>query len=183
LEGDLRTRLDGDRHLIHFTSLGERQLMRTWQALVSASYLSRRQRPTSGEELFLMCQRAGLDHANVVLTMASACDDEGRGTIETLVGRPISSWIVPGAPPPPKPVARGVAVQRARAEDSWVVVSVRSNPKKEGSASYDRYAKWQTGATVAEMLAAGLTRGDVGWDTHPDRAFVVISPPSAAVPA
>jgi len=40
----------------------------------------------------------------------------------------------------------------------------KKNPKREGSASYDRYELYKTSKTVTDFIAAGGTRGDVAYD-------------------
>jgi hypothetical protein len=41
---------------------------------------------------------------------------------------------------------------------------VKENPKREGCAAYERFNAYFTVKTVAEALAAGLTRKDLAWD-------------------
>lgn len=43
---------------------------------------------------------------------------------------------------------------------------VASNPKKVGSASYERFAAYQEGMTVQAALKAGVKREDIAWDTR-----------------
>lgn len=47
-----------------------------------------------------------------------------------------------------------------------VITNIKENPKREGSASYDRYAKYVEGMTVAEFCEAGGTTGDVRFDAE-----------------
>lgn len=47
-----------------------------------------------------------------------------------------------------------------------------NNPKKQGSASADRFAKYVDGQTVAEAKAAGVVNGDFANDT--DRGYISI---------
>jgi len=52
-------------------------------------------------------------------------------------------------------------------KDSVVTVITESNPKREGSKSYDRfesYFKLEDGATVNDAITAGLTMGDIHYD-------------------
>lgn len=46
------------------------------------------------------------------------------------------------------------------------------NPKKPGSASFDRFAKYEDGMTVEAALNAGVIRGDLGHDTK--KGFIQI---------
>lgn len=53
-------------------------------------------------------------------------------------------------------------------EDAKLKVIAETNPKREGSASYDRFECYFTldkkKATVADAIAAGLTMGDIRYD-------------------
>lgn len=46
-----------------------------------------------------------------------------------------------------------------------------NNPKREGSATYGRFAKYRDGMTINQALEAGLTEADVGHDMK--KGFVV----------
>lgn len=130
---------------------------------------------SSGAELFALCRDAGLDHAGVVLTLATETSRPGLQAIEVLVGHPIVEWsatVAARAATAPKLPARGVAVQKPRDVDGKFVVSVVPNPKKPGSATHIRFAQWVVGRTVAQCMSAGLTRADVDWDVS--RNFVVL---------
>lgn len=132
-----------------------------------------------GLELLARVQDAGLDHAQVVLTMAPATAVPAIRAVETLVGRPIQRR----ASPPPTS-ARTPAAPRAPAaprssvgsiDSAMVVVSVVPNPKKPGSSAHERFARYQVGMTVAQLLAAGITRADLKWDA--ERAHIVLGAP------
>lgn len=45
-----------------------------------------------------------------------------------------------------------------------ITLLAETNPKREGSASRDRFAHYKSGQTVAEALALGLTHGDFNHD-------------------
>lgn len=47
-----------------------------------------------------------------------------------------------------------------------VLSMVGPNPKKKGSASYDRFALYAVGDTEADLLAKGLRSADFRWDTE-----------------
>lgn len=59
--------------------------------------------------------------------------------------------------------------------DVKVVVLVKANPKREGTASYERFAAYfsKKVKTVGDALAAGLTRKDIAWDTN--HGFIQLS--------
>lgn len=47
-----------------------------------------------------------------------------------------------------------------------VITLLIANPKKRGSAAYERYEAYRTGMTVAEAKAAGLRSEDFIWDVN-----------------
>lgn len=59
-----------------------------------------------------------------------------------------------------------------------VLVAIVPNPKKPGSASRDRYARYALGQTQRDAIVAGLTREDLRWDT--ERGFLTWAPPGSA---
>jgi hypothetical protein len=76
-----------------------------------------------------------------------------------------------------KPAAKKAAPEVAQSAgkfiaDSKIKVLVDTNPKREGSASYKRFAIYKSGMTVAEAIAKGLTRPDLNWDV--DHQFISI---------
>lgn len=50
------------------------------------------------------------------------------------------------------------------ADESKITLLVTENPKREGSAAHERFQAYFTVKTVAQALAAGLTRKDLAWD-------------------
>ena len=54
-----------------------------------------------------------------------------------------------------------------------IIVLVKDNPKRPGSASFDRFALYKQGMTVDEYLKAGGQRSDLRWDS--DRNFIKIT--------
>ena len=67
-----------------------------------------------------------------------------------------------------KPAAKKAAPAGGRAptlaDDAKITLLVKENPKREGCAAYERFNAYFTVKTVAEALAAGLTRKDLAWD-------------------
>jgi hypothetical protein len=49
-----------------------------------------------------------------------------------------------------------------------------ANPKKAGSATFERFAKYIDGATVADSLKNGVLSGDIRWDLA--HGFIRIDP-------
>ena len=67
-----------------------------------------------------------------------------------------------------KPAAKKEAPAGGRAptlaDEAKITLLVKENPKREGCAAYERFNAYFTVKTVAEALAAGLTRKDLAWD-------------------
>jgi hypothetical protein len=177
----MRTLLTDD-HLSRFAALGEQGTALVLARLRQHGGLPRSMAgrpivdgPTTGEELFSMCREAGLDQAGVVLSLASETTPAGIAAIEALVGRPIHHWArtaQAARDAAPRATPRGVAVPRAKDYDQKFVVAVVPNPKKIGSSTHLRFQNWVVGRTVAECMAAGLTRADADWDVG--RGFVTL---------
>ena len=80
-----------------------------------------------------------------------------------------------GAKPEKKGKAKkgGLTGKRARrfADDQRIVVLCKENPKREGSSARDRFDLYETGKkgmTVKAALEAGVTSGDLNYDTDHD---------------
>ena len=152
-----------ERHRPFFMSLTEDQVAlvfdrvtKTWPADFRTYPMDHP--PRAPVELFETCQRAGLDHARVVMAMATVSSDTGRSAIETLIGKPIEPW----CPPDPAPMAAPVASHRPAAAptgDNRVVLEIKAtNPHREGSTAWKEFNMWRVGATVGELLQKGLSR-------------------------
>lgn len=59
------------------------------------------------------------------------------------------------------------------------IVSVVPNPKKRGSAAFERYALWRVGMSPAEARSAGLGASDFRWDG--ERGYVTWQVPEAGI--
>src|SRR5262245_24800947 len=59
--------------------------------------------------------------------------------------------------------------------EDQIKLHVTSNPKKAGSASAERFAKYQDGMTTKEFLASGGMREDLAWDRK--KGFITIHDP------
>lgn len=57
--------------------------------------------------------------------------------------------------------------------DMKIKVLVKENPKREGSASYARFAHYFNSKSVADFIAAGGTYGDIKWDIEHNFISVV----------
>ena len=67
-----------------------------------------------------------------------------------------------------KPVTADAKAAKLAASDARKITFVAPNPKRPGSASFDRFANYKKGMTVAQAIAAGVTRGDIDWDSKRD---------------
>lgn len=152
-----------ERHRPLFANLNIFQTELVWNKVVETwpgDMRSKTYQPTCGEELFVVCRDAGLDHARVVLSMAREHSLMGVAAIETLVGKPIAPWAAtvaaqaqaqagvvapaPAAPPSPPKTRR-------------VVLSVCPvNPHRPGTVAHTEFAKWRVGATLDELLQKGM---------------------------
>lgn len=56
-----------------------------------------------------------------------------------------------------------------------VAYGPKNNPKKVGSASADRFALYKPGMPLQKALDAGITTGDLIFDSDPKRKFIVIN--------
>lgn len=110
-----------------------------------------------------LCDRAGLDHADVVMSLSRDATVDGVVILEALIGKAITREA-----PKPATTPRTPKVSRTTTpgvfSDTTRITEVGENPKKPGSASHARFALYRAGMTVAEALAAGVTKGDVRWD-------------------
>jgi hypothetical protein len=60
----------------------------------------------------------------------------------------------------------------AIAGDAKIKVLAEKNPKRAGTASFDRFAKYADGQTVDEFIAAGGLRADVNYDA--DKGYISV---------
>lgn len=159
------------------------------EALVASALLRRYPKlpPHTPGGLFRMCEDAGFDQADVVCAVAGDSSPLAVQALEILAGIPVTV----GTPclTKPKPVkvgtksaeapARVREPQPARAPrqsvtDPRVITAVVPNPKRPGSASFDRFALYRVGMTVNEAIAAGVKREDIAWDSDPSRRFITL---------
>lgn len=121
-----------------------------------------------GTQLFKTCDTAGLDQADVVMSMARDPSALGVVCLEKIVGRPITRA-------PAKKQRTGPRKKRTvkpLRDDRIITVVAEENPKKAGTKSHDRFALYHTGMSVSEFVAAGGTRADVKWDA--ERGYIEV---------
>jgi hypothetical protein len=162
------------------------------EALVASALLRRHPKlpPYVPGGLFRVCEDAGLDQADVVCAVAGDSSPLAVQAMEILAGIPVTV----GTPclTKPKPVvsvakpstsaeapARVREPQPARAPrqsvtDPRIITAVVPNPKRPGSASFDRFDLYVVGMTVNEAIAAGVKREDIAWDSDPSRKFITL---------
>lgn len=95
------------------------------------------------------------------------------GKTTTLADAASLTWAAMEAYEPPKkkekvPKVKGESKPRAGKVDNDAVITVLvENPKRKGSASYDRFELYENGMTVAQAKEAGVKPADVLYDlTH-----------------
>lgn len=101
------------------------------------------------------------------LTMADIAklvpEDLVRKKIENMITQQAATQRVARSGTNVRPVNTTAAVAPATAGKKIVLIA-QTNPKRKGSASYERYAKYVNGMTVADALKAGVTKADLQWD-------------------
>lgn len=141
-----------------------------------------------GQELALRC--SDMSHVEVVLSMSRNTDPVAMDALEKLIARPIyfaargesgvASADIEGRPlkvpvgyrrgePPsvamPEPVRRRAQGQTMK-RDPRVIYAVQENPKRPGSAAYERYKLYRVGLSMDAAMAMGVTRADIRWDVQ-----------------
>jgi len=71
-----------------------------------------------------------------------------------------------GLPIPPKERKKLVWERPKFANTAKFTYVADPNPRKQGTKSYDWFTKYKVGGTVAEAIAAGAPRADIGWCIH-----------------
>lgn len=121
-----------------------------------------------GTDIFEIADEAGMDQADVVMSLADDPTLIGVQVVEALIGKPITRPQPRSSSPRSSGPRRTVTVRKS---DPRKIVHVSpTNPKKQGSASYDRFALYRVGMTVDEFVRAGGTIADVKWDA--ERGFI-----------
>lgn len=166
------------------------------EALVASALLRRHPKlpPYTPGKLFRTCEEAGLDQADVVCALATEHSPLAVQAMEILAGIPVKvGWpclqgpaptpAEPAPAPAPKPNKTPKSAEAparrvtAGTNDPRIITKIVPNPKRPGSASYDRFALYRDGMTVNEAIAAGVKREDIAWDSHPSRNFITLEMP------
>jgi hypothetical protein len=72
--------------------------------------------------------------------------------------------------PAPKPAVKPEPEQKA--DMRIITVLAKENPKRPGTACYNRFNLYKNGMKVSDYLAAGGQRGDIPWDAK--RKFIAL---------
>lgn len=156
------------------------------QVALIAEALSIDPPPASGAELYAHCDSAGHGQATVIMALARDRSVSACRTMETLIGKPIEVCHPCLSGPDPRqsgnpgqktPTKSGQRARTAPKSDPRVIVAVVPNPKRPGSASFDRFKVWAVGKTVNECFAEGLGSADLKWDS--ERGFITLALPDS----
>lgn len=138
----------------------------------------------SGRSVYDLAASAGLDQADVIMSVASDPSPVAVQIVEALIGRPlevvkrgVSAFdpvtnklkTVEGTEPARQ---RGRSSAAVRRSDPRVIAGVVSNPKKPGSATHARFELYRPGMTVDQVCALGVTTADVRYDV--DHGFITL---------
>lgn len=176
-----------ERHRPLFASLSDAEVMLVWHRVTMRWDTCRPPPPVNANELFEMCQAAGLDHARVVLSLADM-NGAARPILEKLIGKPIAPWaeavttaqgaavagIDRGAGAAPARAAKPLAIvpSPVKVADNRRVLAVKPNPYRLDTTVAITYLKWRVGDTVDQCKARGLTAQSVRRDVR--RGYVTL---------
>lgn len=160
------------------------------EALVASALLRRHPKlpPYVPGGLFTACADAGLDQADVVCAIASDSSPLAVQAMEVLAGIPVTKGHPCLAGPAPKSATEPTETKapsrvrepkparapRQGVTDPRIITALVPNPKRPGTASFDRFALYQVGMSVDEAIAAGVKREDIAWDSAPSRKFITL---------
>jgi hypothetical protein len=168
-----------ERYQPNFAALTTDEARLAWSSVVYAGLpLPPLPPDVDGPELFERC-RGTIHQADVVLSMARRDDLLALSTLEKLVGHPIVRRL---PPPPASPIRprlgrpRSLVTGSKQRQDRREVSAISANPKRPGTKAHERFALYEVGKTVRQLLEAGLTVADIKWDT--DRGYVSLVAPS-----
>ncbi len=133
--------------------------------------------PLPGDELgVLRLYRALQNTANISLMIAAAALRQVTKCVDDKQLHPTPHRKAPVRTPKTDEEKARVKAEATKNKPNMadVLTTVAPNPKRPGSASYDRYANYITGYTRAQLLAKGVLRADIAWDE--ERGFIVFTP-------
>lgn len=138
---------------------------------------------TDPEEFLGWCIAEHVSQAEVVMGMAHIPSVHAVLATEHLIMKPIDRRTASEVERErqalrPRAIAAPVSAREATTDTRLIRILCDGNPKRRGTASYDRFQLYVDGMTVAQFLAKGGTRGDLTWDQ--ERAFVRLAPADEA---
>lgn len=121
---------------------------------------------TGGEALFNDLRMNDIDHKTACMSLANDPSIMAITILEKVVGKEIvkKANIAPANVRAPRVQRDGAPRPKVIKNDPRVIYDVIPNPKRMGSASYDRYNFYKEGMTVQEFITAGGTAGDIKHD-------------------
>lgn len=135
---------------------------------------------TEGRQLLEWCRQTHVSQAEVILALRNDSRPHAVTAVERIMMRPIDRRNPVEVErerdkqrPRPAVVAT-VKASEATTDLRIIRILVDKNPKRAGTSAHDRFAKYVDGATVAETLKRGLTRGDLAWDQ--ERSLIRLDP-------
>jgi len=88
---------------------------------------------------------------------------------------PVKAVKEPKAPKAPKDPN---AVRKTLNKEATITIVSTTNPKRAGSTSAARFDLYTNGMTVAQAIEAGVTTGDIHWDS--EKGFITLAEPEVA---
>lgn len=154
-------------HRTRISSLPPEAALRAWQDIFAATpHFPPPVLGTTGVGLMEVIENWKMDHRHVVLPLCRDGSREAVQALECLIGKPLTRLGISA----PRASQKRVVQLREKPTDERVVTFVAANPKKPGSASHERFARYEVGHTVDECITRGVTRGDISWDL--ERGFI-----------
>ena len=136
-----------------------------------------------GDALLAYCRQEHVSQAEVIMGLRNDTRVEAISAVEKLIMKPIDRRTPAevnrereGDKPKPQ-IAAPVRASEAQTDTRIIRVLVAENPKRKGTASYERFARYRDGMSVAEFVKAGGTQGDLRWDQ--ERGFVRLEEPQS----
>ena len=136
-----------------------------------------------GENLLHYCQQNHVSQSEVIMALRNDTRVDAISAVERLIMKPIDRRTPAeanrdreGDKPRPQ-IAAPVRASEAQTDTRLIRVLVAENPKRKGTSSYERFAKYKDGMSVADFIRVGGTQGDLRWDQ--ERGFVRLEEPQS----
>lgn len=156
-----------------FGELSVKQAAVVSGALTAAENSYKAPKRITGDAVFKACQTAKLTQDDVVKALEVDVTDEVAAILTTITGSPHEGGTGTKAR---QKIAQRVGLPK---NDPRVIVELKPNPKREGTASHARYQGYDVGMTVEEAKKAGLTSGDIRWDSDESRKHIILAEPDS----